>query len=126
MLFRSDFTFILVQQPPNSPDLNILDLGFFRSIQSLMHKKMPKDVDDMLHAVHEAYCELDARTLGNVWLTYQYVMNEVLKVKGSNDYLVPHVNKKKLAAMGQLPVQVTAPMWAVHEAWNYIHGGDRA
>lgn len=119
---QGDFTFILVQQPPNSPDLNILDLGFFRSIQSLMHKKMPKDVDDMLAAVHQAYSELDATTLNNVWLSYQYVMNEVLKVKGSNDYLVPHVNKKKLAAEGKLPVQVTAPMWAVHEAWNYLHG----
>ncbi|WOG86286.1 hypothetical protein DCAR_0205487 [Daucus carota subsp. sativus] len=119
---QGDFTFILVQQPPNSPDLNILDLGFFRSIQSLMHKKMPKDVDDMMEAVHEAYFELDATTLGNVWLSYQYIMNEVLKVKGSNDYLVPHVNKKKLAAEGKLPFQVTAPMWAVHEAWNYLHG----
>ncbi|XP_074369553.1 uncharacterized protein LOC141710981 [Apium graveolens] len=91
---QGDFTFYLVQQPPNIPDLNILDLGFFRSIQSLMHKKMPKDVDDMLNAVHQAFYELDPRTLANIWLSYQYVMNEVLKVKGSNDYLVPHVNQK--------------------------------
>ncbi|XP_074373784.1 uncharacterized protein LOC141714147 [Apium graveolens] len=91
---QGDFTFILVQQPPNSPDLNILNLGFFRSIQSLMHKKMPKDIDSMMNAVHEAFYQLDASTLADVWLSYQYVMNEVLKVKGSNDYLVPHVNKK--------------------------------
>ncbi|KAL9666557.1 hypothetical protein QQ045_000892 [Rhodiola kirilowii] len=39
-VFQQDgFTFILIQQPANSPDLNMLDLGFFRSIQSLMHKK---------------------------------------------------------------------------------------
>lgn len=25
---------ILQQQPPNSPDFNVLDLGFFRSLQS--------------------------------------------------------------------------------------------
>ena len=81
-----------------------------------MHKKVPKDVDDMLEAVHHAYNELEPTTLGNVWLSYKYVMNEVLKVKGSNDYLVPHVNKKKLAAEGKLPIQVTAPMWVVHEA----------
>lgn len=119
---QGDFTFILLQQPPNSPDLNILDLGFFRSIQSLMHKKMPKDVDGMMDAVHQAFYELEPRTLANVWLTLQYVMNEILKAKGSNDYLVPHVNKKKLARDGQLPVQVTAPMWAVYEAWNLVHG----
>ena len=83
---------------------------------------MPKDVDDMMEAVHEAYIELDATILGNVLLSYHYIMNEVLTVKGSNDYLVSHVNKKKLAAEGKLPVQVTAPMWAVYKAWNYLHG----
>lgn len=87
-----------------------------------MHKKMPKDVDGMMDAVNEAFYELEARTLANVWLSYQYVMNEVLKVKGSNDYLVPHVNKKKLASEGKLPVQVLAPMWAVHQAWNLLSG----
>ena len=25
-------------QPPNSPDLNVLDLGYFNSIQALQHK----------------------------------------------------------------------------------------
>ncbi|ETV90007.1 hypothetical protein H310_15152 [Aphanomyces invadans] len=31
--------FSLVPQPPNSPDTNILDLGFFAAIQPLQHKK---------------------------------------------------------------------------------------
>ena len=26
---RDEFTFEIVCQPPNSPDLNVLDLGFF-------------------------------------------------------------------------------------------------
>ncbi|XP_021848744.2 uncharacterized protein [Spinacia oleracea] len=111
---QGDFTFIIVQQLPNNPDLNILDLGFFRSIQSLMHKKMPKDVDAMNDAVNQAYYELEARTLGNVWLSYQYVMNEMLKAKGSNDYDLSHVNKARLLSQGRLPIQVIAPMWAVH------------
>lgn len=60
-----------------------------------MHKICQKDVDDMMEAVYEAYIELDIKTLRNVWLFYQYIMNEMFKVKGSNDYLVLHVNKKK-------------------------------
>ena len=28
-------------QPPNSPDLNILDLGFFAALQSIFHKLSP-------------------------------------------------------------------------------------
>lgn len=52
---QHDFTFILIQQPHKSPDLNILDLIFFKSIQSLMHKKMPKDVYKLLEAVNETF-----------------------------------------------------------------------
>ena len=29
---KADFFIQLVQQPPNSPDMNVLNLGFFRSI----------------------------------------------------------------------------------------------
>ena len=32
----------LIMQPPMSPDLNILDLGFFNSIQSLHYRKLCK------------------------------------------------------------------------------------
>ena len=35
---------------------------------------------------------------------------------------VPHVNKNRLRAEGNLPEQVQAPSWAVIEAWNKIHG----
>ena len=34
-------------QPPNSPDLNVLDLGYFNSIQALQHQNAPKTIDDV-------------------------------------------------------------------------------
>jgi len=33
------------RQPPNSPDMNILDLGIFKHLQSLMDRKSPKSAD---------------------------------------------------------------------------------
>ncbi|XP_021844119.1 uncharacterized protein [Spinacia oleracea] len=84
------FTFVLTQQPANSPDCNILDLGFFRPIQSLMHKKMPKTVEDLSGAVTDSFNELHPKTLSNVWMTLQYVGNEILKHKGDNNYPLPH------------------------------------
>ena len=59
---QGGLTFILTQQPPNSPDCNILDLGFFRSIQSLMHKKMPKNMNELIKAVEDAFEELHPKT----------------------------------------------------------------
>lgn len=51
------------------------------------------------------------------------MMNEVLKVGGGNNYNVPHVNKKKLERNGMLEEQVTAPMWAVADAWERVVNG---
>ncbi|XP_021857977.1 uncharacterized protein [Spinacia oleracea] len=117
---QDGFTLILTQQPANSPDCNILDLGFFRSIQSLMHKKMPKTVEDLSGAVTEAYNELHAKTLSNVWMSLQYVGNEILKHKGDNDYQLPHNKKKILEDEGNLPEQVKAPRWAVNECKQLV------
>jgi len=36
---RDGFHIRLISQPPNSPDFNILDLGFFRAIQAIQYKK---------------------------------------------------------------------------------------
>ncbi|KAM3218829.1 hypothetical protein P3L10_023360 [Capsicum annuum] len=40
---------------PNSPDLNVLDLEFSRSIQSLQYRERLKSIDDLVAAVIKAY-----------------------------------------------------------------------
>ncbi|XP_056690136.1 uncharacterized protein [Spinacia oleracea] len=117
---QDGFTLILTQQPANSPDCNILDLGFFRSIQSLMHKKMPKTVEDLSGVVTDSFKELHPKTLSNVWMSLQYVGNEILKHKGDNNYQLPHNKKKVLEDEGNLPEQVKAPRWAVNECIELV------
>jgi len=56
---QNGFDIRLVRQPPNSPDLNVLDLGFFRSIQALQHKKSLNSVDDLVDAVQKSFEEYD-------------------------------------------------------------------
>ena len=87
---------------------------------------MPKDVDDMLRAVHDAFYKLDAKTLSSVWYSLQFVMNEILKSKGGNDYDLPHHNKKRLQTQGILPTSIIAPERAIIEAWMHVHGGSHA
>lgn len=38
----------LTCQPPNSPDLNVLDLGFFAAIQALFEKGTPNNIREIL------------------------------------------------------------------------------
>ncbi|XP_050222470.1 uncharacterized protein LOC126672558 [Mercurialis annua] len=55
---KDGFDIRLSFQPPNSPDLNILDLGFFRAIQALQHQKAPRTIDELVVAVEDAFNEL--------------------------------------------------------------------
>ncbi|KAG3238530.1 hypothetical protein PI124_g16509 [Phytophthora idaei] len=38
----------MVFQPPKSPDMNILDLGIFNSIQSMQYRQPTYDVDGLI------------------------------------------------------------------------------
>ncbi|KAF0719487.1 hypothetical protein AaE_010451 [Aphanomyces astaci] len=77
----------LVAQPAMSPDFNVLDLGFFNSIQALQHRQVVTCIDDLVAAVHAAFDELDFRTLDKTFVTLQKVMEESLKVGGDNTYI---------------------------------------
>ncbi len=60
---RGGWKIKLQNQPPNSPDLNVLDLGFFRSIQSLQEKKSTRNLNDLIAAVSKAFDDVSSQTL---------------------------------------------------------------
>ncbi|ETV94917.1 hypothetical protein H310_11563 [Aphanomyces invadans] len=45
----------LTCQPPQSPDLNILDLGFFNSVQSLQQQMECRSMAELIHAVDDSF-----------------------------------------------------------------------
>ena len=96
----------LVCQPPNSPDLNVLDLGFFNSIQALQHQAAPKNIDELVSAVEDSFEQLHWKKLNNVFLTLQKVMECCILCDGDNKYKIPHISKQKLERAGQLPVSI--------------------
>ena len=52
------FDIQLTCQPANSPDLNVLDLGFFNSIQSLQHQSAPRTIDELITVVQDSFQQL--------------------------------------------------------------------
>ena len=110
----------LMCQPPNSPDLNILDLGYFRAIQALQHHVCPKTVEDLVTAVEEAYDEYPPNLVNRVFLTLQSCMIEIMKIGGGNNYKIPHLKKDTLEREGLLPVQMDCYPNLVEEAMNYV------
>ena len=96
----------LTKKPPQSPDLNVLDLGYFTSIKGLQQKKDCEDVKDLVTTVIESYEDLDVSKLTNVWITLQIVMLAILRVGGNNAYTLPHIKKQKMEREGKLSTYV--------------------
>ncbi|KAM3288111.1 hypothetical protein P3S67_021541 [Capsicum chacoense] len=59
---QDGFEIRLCFQPSSSPDLNVLDLGFFRAIQSLQYQKSPKNTDELVEAVERSFNEMKAKS----------------------------------------------------------------
>ena len=100
------FNINLSCQPPNSLDMNVLNLGFFRVIQSLQHQEAPSTVDDLVNAIEKAIHDLPSQSLNRVFLTLQQCMIEVTKEFGGKNYKLPHMGKEKLEKYGPLPLQL--------------------
>jgi hypothetical protein len=89
-------------QPANSPDLNILDLGFFNAIQSLQTKMPAYNIGDLIRNVRLAYDNTLAVTLENVFYTLQSVMNSIVECGGRNNFKITHLGKEAKRRRGEL------------------------
>ena len=63
----------LVEQPPNSPDCNTLDLAFFQAIQSIQHKMSSNNIDELIFNVITAHNDLPWDLCQKVWTTVQWL-----------------------------------------------------
>jgi hypothetical protein len=104
---RSNFNIQLLCQPANSPDMNVLDLGYFNSIQSLQHEAAPKTIDELVEAVYQSFERLKISKLTNILLTLQLVMEQCILHHGNNDFKIPHMSKQKLEREGRLPLSIS-------------------
>ncbi|XP_044966308.1 uncharacterized protein LOC123426535 isoform X1 [Hordeum vulgare subsp. vulgare] len=118
---RGGWDIRMIYQPPNSPDTNILDLGWFASIQAMFHKKMPKTLAEIVQKVNQSLAEYPHQKLNRIWLSHQACMREIIKHKGSIHYAVPHLKKKALERQGLLPVRLTIDLEYVEQAIEFLN-----
>jgi hypothetical protein len=112
---QTDLDIVLIQQPPNSPDMNVLDLCFFRSLQSLTDTRAPTTIKELIEGVEEEYHNYNVDKLARSFSTHKYCMAEVMKVGGGIRYDIPH--KKERQAEGMLPMaSITAELLAQTKA----------
>jgi hypothetical protein len=92
----------LLDQPPNSPDLNVLDLRYFAAIQALKQRQQQRTVYDLIAAVDKSYKEFPSVTLAKIFVTLQKVMELVILHDGSNTFKLPHLGKDKALRSGMV------------------------
>jgi hypothetical protein len=52
----------IITQPPNSPDTNLNDLGFFAALQSRCYRENPNNSFETVEMVEKAFDEFDGVT----------------------------------------------------------------
>jgi hypothetical protein len=77
--------FEMVTQPAQSPDLNILDLGFFHRVAAI--KQNANNIDQLIAKVKTAYEQYDAKTLDHIWAHLYACWNCILKDNGVYIYI---------------------------------------
>ena len=90
----------LQYQPPDSPDLNVLDLGFFSMLWIKVHKILKnKDhlptVDDVWEAAQVAWKSVSPVDIEILFRTLYSRIKQVIECNGRNDMPIPHGQIRK-------------------------------
>ena len=96
----------VVTQPAQSPDMNVLDLGFFASLQARVQKAWVDSVEKLDEAVRAGFWSYPSETLEKVWQALFNCYNKILDHGGDNNYKIPHVGVSKSQRHGVLTKRV--------------------
>ena len=119
---QTDLDIRLLQQPPNSPETNVLDLSIFNSMQSLTDRQAPKDIKELVEGVEEEFQNYEPGKLFRSFLTLQSVLVEIMKDKGGNSFKLPHLHKDRRENEGRLPIALSCDTQLVADTMALIEG----
>jgi hypothetical protein len=118
---KDGFDIRIVCQPANSLDLNILDLGFFNSIQSKQYKSASMTTEELVATVDRDFKDYSVHQANQIFLTLHGCMQEVMKIGGGNGYDIPHIRKGVLERQGRLPLQLKCDASLVQDVMVQIN-----
>ncbi len=100
------FNIRVAQQPSNSPDLNVLDLGLFNAIDKIQRKIPRCNLDELIASVQYAFDTLPPTVINRAFVSLQGVMEQIILHDGDNNFPTLHMRKRKTEKeQGDLPFQ---------------------
>ena len=84
---RRKFNVICVHQRPRSPATNMLDLGVWMALQSVvekMHFRQRREIGALCRTVEESWAKLESIKLENVYTRWLKVLDLIIEDEGGN------------------------------------------
>jgi hypothetical protein len=118
------WTVKFVTQPPNSPDLNILDLGLFASLKSKVWamKFRATNIELLVQKITAAFEDYPSETLTHIWAQLYAIYNAVLKQSGGNKYTNPHTGINRRARNGGNAIDLSIDVDEYNRVFNMFNG----
>ena len=85
---ETEYNVKVIWQVPNSPETNLLDLGVWRTIQSLVekvHRQKVMQADVLSESVEEAWATFDSIKMAKVATCWAKVLRLIIKGNGANN-----------------------------------------
>lgn len=74
----------VINQPANSPELNVNDLGFFHSLLATVEKHGKTSCEELWQVIQDSYNSANADTLLSIWKTKSAVVQEIIRNRGNS------------------------------------------
>jgi hypothetical protein len=118
------WTISIKTQPAQSPDMNLCDLSFFHSLQKRQQNHWTEGIEQLIEAVESEWQSYEWQTLERQWWTLFAVSDEIMKVCGDNNFVIPHSNARTLQADGGISprAKVNRNAKAAAEEFLRTHG----
>ena len=96
-MLEKDWNVICIHQRPRSPATNMLDLGVWMALQSVvekLHHNQRQELNALCSTVERAWGDLDMVKLSNVYERWKMVLDLILKDDGGDKFV--EANRGKL------------------------------
>ena len=118
-LLKEEFCISIEWQVPNSPETNMLDLGVWVALQSLvekLHKGKVMNSHELSKSVMSSFAEISDHILTRVYDRWRLVMHLIISGKGTNEVVESHRGLKKPLIIAELP---TVPDAEAKKGYTY-------
>ena len=109
-------------QPPQSPDLNLLDASIFRSLSraACNYSVHAKTMGELFYNVQHTFEEYNEDNISRA-IAFQFATYcEVLRALGGNEFNLPHTHIRARQKAGEFLIDFNVPKLVVQSAANHI------